>query len=320
MRKLAVTAIGVLLVLMPLAAAQEAALPTTSITPDNPIYGLKIAIERIQLLMTQDKLAQARLHYQFAEARLAEAQTLAKEGKTELADKTLKDYENELNETNTDLERAVANGKNITSLTSDISDRSFLHIQAMRNMHDEFPASLRQDVDNNINMSLMHQARAVRFIANRNLVNMTITVGNETVTVQIPESMADNIVKRAGNLSEREAIAIGNISVVEGNIADKITECQNLIDDLKHRQLDNAGTTLLTEAETHLDNANQALNNSELGRAAGQTVAGCMNVQNAEKHVITATPNETEEGGGAGPGVKNATTTIQGGGAGPGGY
>lgn len=285
-----------LMVLMPLAAAQASGLPTPAITPDSPLYGLSTAVEQIQLLLTFNAVDKAKLHYQFAEERLASAQIMAQEGKVQLSEKALSDYENELNATNNNLEVAVATGKNATDLTNEISDNSVLHIQALNKIHDELPATAQANVNKNIAASLTSQAKAVSFVNHADLVNMTITVGNQTVTIQVPSKFADSIISRAQNFFNRETIAVENVAVMESDIKDKIAECQDEINNLSGKQLDNAGQTLLSEAEKHIDNANLALNDSKLGTAVGQATAACANAENAAKHIavaVTPTPVAT---------------------------
>ncbi|MBX6396212.1 MAG: hypothetical protein IRY98_11050, partial [Alicyclobacillaceae bacterium] len=71
--------------------ASDPAARAPRILPDNLAYFLKIALERIRLALTQNDTQKARLLTEFAEERLSEAFALIREGKTDLAEKTLEE-------------------------------------------------------------------------------------------------------------------------------------------------------------------------------------------------------------------------------------
>jgi hypothetical protein len=57
--------------------------------PDSPLYGVKLLREDIQLNVTSDRKARAQLLVRFANTRLAEARTMTREGKDDLAVQSL---------------------------------------------------------------------------------------------------------------------------------------------------------------------------------------------------------------------------------------
>jgi hypothetical protein len=57
--------------------------------PDSPLYGVKLLREDIQLNVTSDRKARAQLLLRFANTRLAEARTMTREGKDDLAVQSL---------------------------------------------------------------------------------------------------------------------------------------------------------------------------------------------------------------------------------------
>jgi hypothetical protein len=64
--------------------------------PDSPLYPVKQLIEKIRLAVTTDNAAEVELHLQNAEERLAEADAMAEEGKTEEARQALNDMMKEM--------------------------------------------------------------------------------------------------------------------------------------------------------------------------------------------------------------------------------
>ena len=64
--------------------------------PQSPLYGLKRAVESVQLALTVDNESKARLHYQLAQKRLAEAKSMAKVGEKKTAVRIYKEAEDSL--------------------------------------------------------------------------------------------------------------------------------------------------------------------------------------------------------------------------------
>ncbi len=69
---------------------------STDSLPDSPLYPVKQLIEKIRLAVTTDNEAEVELHLQSAEERLAEADAMAEEGKTEEARQALNDMMKEM--------------------------------------------------------------------------------------------------------------------------------------------------------------------------------------------------------------------------------
>jgi hypothetical protein len=79
LRPVLLAAAGVAASLALLAGGVSAASSTS--LPGEPLYGVKTAIERIQLTLPADPATRARLQVQFADRRLGEAQRLAQQGR-----------------------------------------------------------------------------------------------------------------------------------------------------------------------------------------------------------------------------------------------
>lgn len=85
----------VLVLLLAGAVAQEQAVqerPTVLIGADSPLYGLKRAIENVELKLTGNEVAKAKLYERLAEKRLKEAELLAEKNETNKAIEILEDY------------------------------------------------------------------------------------------------------------------------------------------------------------------------------------------------------------------------------------
>lgn len=64
--------------------------------PQSPLYGFKRAMESVQLALTFDSESKARLHYQLAQKRIAEAKSMAKVGEKKTAVQIYKEAEENL--------------------------------------------------------------------------------------------------------------------------------------------------------------------------------------------------------------------------------
>lgn len=82
--------------------------------PGDPLYQVKLAVERAQLAVTFDPASRARLHAQFAEVRLSEAQRLIAAGRVQEAVRQVDQYDSAVAQINGALagstfdERAIA--------------------------------------------------------------------------------------------------------------------------------------------------------------------------------------------------------------------
>jgi|GEM_PF-5233142 len=78
--------------LMLFAHAATTQSPAPSVLPGQTLYFLELFKEKIQILTTINPAAKAQLYLDLANQRLAEYQTLAKQGKSDLAKKTFDQY------------------------------------------------------------------------------------------------------------------------------------------------------------------------------------------------------------------------------------
>ena len=141
--------------------AQEE-LPDPGITPDSRLYGLDRAIERLQLILTRDRVAKARLHLRLVEERLAEANTMFEKGKPEFAQSLMKDHEKEINETEVETEKARAEGRNVTDLVEHISSITYKHITILSDLLDRVPEQAKPHIEHAINVSSKGHIRALK--------------------------------------------------------------------------------------------------------------------------------------------------------------
>ena len=191
----------------PVLAAEEAEFVDAGITPNSPVYGLDRALERIQLAITFREAEKAKLKFKFAEERLAEAEVMAEEGEEELAEELMEDYEEGLNETNEEIERAVARGQNITELVEHVSTRTSKHLEVLQRVYEKVPEQARAAIAHAMEVSVRKQVGVLAHIEDgeeikeriRNEISETLSKGKGT-----PESVKEKIRNRVEEELEDE--------------------------------------------------------------------------------------------------------------------
>lgn len=277
MKKLIATAICLLMVMTPLAAAQEISseLPNVVIIPGNLFYGFKRFGENIKLYFIFDDAKKAEYRYRLAELRLAEANKLSDGGKDDLAEQILSEYQNELNLTDEDIKKAIALGKNITALIDLINDKNYYHIIVLKKVHkNPFKARLA------IERSLEYKAKILKHTKDREMVNMTVIVNNQTVSVTVPEKFAEKFIEKAEKYEEKENVR----AEVKKEVAqEEIDYAKEKISELQDLNLTGPSKVLYENAQKHLENAEIAFNESKYGKAFGQAIAAQRLVRNVKK-------------------------------------
>jgi hypothetical protein len=86
----------------------------SGVTPDSPLYGLDRAIERLQLSLTFDRAAKAKMGLRFAAERLEEVRQMIEEKKISSAERAKTEYDEIIETVEEDIDQIVA--------TSDVSD------------------------------------------------------------------------------------------------------------------------------------------------------------------------------------------------------
>ncbi len=287
MKNAAIALVMALLVAtVPVAAVEESEELDTGagFTPDSPVYGLDRAFENVQLLLAFDSLQKAKLHYQLAKERLAEARELAKQGKHQYIQQLQEEYESELSSADSDEEKAVASGQNVTDFAETVTDETHKHVLVLQRVLESAPDQAKPALEAVIKRSLEKQKKiAERVEEHRELVNMTITVGNKTVTVEVPAKVATKFLEKANRtLHDKEELREHVIEKVEG----RINLAEETIENAKEKLSGENATraqALLENAERHLAKAKEAFEAKKYGEAWGQATSAFEIAKKAER-------------------------------------
>lgn len=135
------------------ALAQDNSLPSSGITPDSPFYFLKSWKESIQTFFTFSEENKAKQFLHLADVRLAEYQKMIEKGKTEIAEKTLKKYEDQLQRALEKTEQAKEKGQDVEELATSISERVLKHQEVLAEVLEKVPEQAKKGIENAIEMS-----------------------------------------------------------------------------------------------------------------------------------------------------------------------
>ncbi len=123
--------------------AQTDNLPSPGTTPDSPFYFLKAWKEEIQTFFTFGAENKAKQYLHLSEVRLAEYQDMISKGKTEIAQKTLNKYQEQLGRAIQKAEEAKKTGQE-----TDVSTELDKHIQVLEENLQKAPEPAKKGLEN----------------------------------------------------------------------------------------------------------------------------------------------------------------------------
>jgi hypothetical protein len=141
--------------------AQEQ-LVNPGITPDNPLYALDRAIEKLQLMLTFDDKSKAKLHLMIAEERLSEAKAMVDKGKPEFVEDLTKEYEVELNKCNEIASKAQEVGINVTEVRELVALATSKHLDVLEDVYEKVPEQAKLAIERAKNVSMKGQEEALK--------------------------------------------------------------------------------------------------------------------------------------------------------------
>lgn len=128
-------------------------LPEAGLTPDSPLYFLKSWKERIQLFFTFSAENKARQYMHLAGVRLAEYQRMLEKGKTEIAEKTLAKYEDQLGRALKKFERLKEKGKDVEGLMQQAREAGGRHGEVLQENLAKVPDQARRGLQRALDAS-----------------------------------------------------------------------------------------------------------------------------------------------------------------------
>lgn len=166
--------------------AQNVTLAQPGLLPGNPFHPFQDFFEQFQLFFAFSPQDKANVHLQLAEKRLAELNLALQQNKTDLVPTISQDFENEINDTESNVNNAQALGQNVTELVQHVAEETFKHQLVLQDLLNKVPEQAKVHIENALNKSEEGHNNAVESILeSRNVtgnVNITFTIDNQTFT------------------------------------------------------------------------------------------------------------------------------------------
>lgn len=140
------------MILVNAAIAEE--LPNPGILPDSPFYPVKRFVENVKLWFTFDPEAKANFQSFLADERLAELNETIAKGQYQYVQGIENDYENNINETGTEMNRTFGLGRNATALAEHVCNMTYKHIDVLQRVLERAPESARKGLERAMNASI----------------------------------------------------------------------------------------------------------------------------------------------------------------------
>lgn len=151
------------------------------ITSNSPFYFLQTWKESIQTFFTFGAENKAKQYLHLAEVRLNEYQNLMEKGKTEIAEKTLNKYEEQLNRALTKAQELKDKGKDIKDLSQKIEETVAKHIEVLQENLQKVPEQAQKGIENAIENS-QKQVEKVLERKSASTIKILSPNGGETFT------------------------------------------------------------------------------------------------------------------------------------------
>jgi len=184
--------------------AEESDLPSPGLLPDSPFYFLEIIAEEIGTFFTFGDLKKAERYAALAAERLAETQAVVEKGKSELAEKTLARYENQLNNSIAHAERAQAKDQNTEQVMTKVGKATSVHLEVLAEVYNKVPDQAKPVIENAMKASVKGHEKAVEVLKAKDALGEV----QETVSmpVEVPAEVRERIQRQAQEELEEEKV------------------------------------------------------------------------------------------------------------------
>ncbi|MBI5332088.1 MAG: hypothetical protein HZB65_00795 [Candidatus Aenigmarchaeota archaeon] len=140
-------------------AAVESEFSETGALPGEFFYPFKRFGEGLGMAFTFNKMEQAKKHLELAKIRLAEAKALVEKEQQKLADQSMDDAEEQLNESDRKREELQAIGQNISELIKEAEETSRKSELVLNLIREQVPEQARAKIDNAMQKMAEHRLR-----------------------------------------------------------------------------------------------------------------------------------------------------------------
>lgn len=276
---------------------------SAGVTPDNPLYGIDLALDRIRLLLTFEQKSKARVGLEVARERLLEAREMIIQNKIEAA----RTAQNEQISSLSEVESSIAALRRDNS-TEEIEDVIEIereieeHEDEIETVEDELQVKIRirgnvtveqQALIDSILSQMQNKTGEVKIrIDNKKgetKIKIKVETGKDDDEI---EELEKRIEVREGLFDLRSEKALEQIEDAEK----KINEVKDKLTRVNASQVNvTAVNNLILQAEDHLKKAETAFNETKFGEAFGQANSAERLARNAKRILERLAEEEEDE-------------------------
>ncbi len=262
--------------------------------PDSWFYGFKRFGEGVQEFFTFDLLEKAKLKYDIAEIRLMEAEVMAREGKQDLADTSLKDYEIRLAEIEKNKKDISSSGRDVSSLSKIADDSAYKHILVLQKVHEKVPETAKPEIERVIEDSLERHSSLMGTDDDARKVDFNILLGGgKVLDKKVSSSFAEKVLEketevekefeREVELEDKEGLKkelAGISGRFEDNAKREIVAQKEKIIRLESKDINES---VLDEAKSRVDDAEKKFREGKFEDSLDSALSGSRLARIAEK-------------------------------------
>ncbi len=150
-----------LLVLLPVAHAQETETTSAGVLPGSALYGLDKALEKIGIALSAGKIGKAEKKLRIASERIAELEKKLSDGDNTYTAELLNEYRSELDQAEEDILTAKDAGQNVEKAEKDIARATYNSVIVLERVLANAPAAAQDGLKNAITQSTKNNQRAL---------------------------------------------------------------------------------------------------------------------------------------------------------------
>jgi len=145
--------------------AQTNDLPEPGMLSDNPFYFLKNWTEGIGTFFTFGEIAKAERFLNLSEKRLAEANALIEKGKSEIAERAINRYEEQLGYALVKAEEAKAKGLDTDEVLAKVSEATLKHQAVLADVYERVPEQAKSAIERAIQAGMRGHEEALKAVS-----------------------------------------------------------------------------------------------------------------------------------------------------------
>ncbi|MBM4401778.1 MAG: hypothetical protein FJ044_00845 [Candidatus Cloacimonetes bacterium] len=148
-----------------LTTGQANDLPDPGMLPGNPFYFLKSWSEDIGTFFTFGDVAKAERFLNLSEKRLAEANALANKGKSEIAEKAIGRYQEQLSRALAKAEEAKAKGLDTDEVLAKVSEATLKHQAVLADVYERVPEQAKPAIERAMQVGMRGHEEALKAVS-----------------------------------------------------------------------------------------------------------------------------------------------------------